>query len=321
MIVTSCPLRISLVGGSTDNPRFLKQYGHGAVISFPSNLRTYVTIHRDVFGSNSFEHKYNINYSRRESVTKIADIQNEMVRFCFEELNVEEINCSLTSDIYSVGSGLAASSAYLQALIKAIYVMRNQLITDIEICQLAEKIERKFNPLVGQQDFYGSLGEFKRINFQQNKTPEIRILPTDIFDKMDIYLLYTGVLRSSTKILETLDISKSVPMLKDVSDMEHSIVSQDHTAFHEIINRSWKTKKQTSPVICENPLIINIDHSLNNDNRVLSHKLCGAGNGGYFLVFAQRGARLDQEYSMMKPIAVSSTGIMHMDLQHEFSRI
>lgn len=321
MIVTSCPLRISLVGGSTDNPRFLNQYGHGAVISFPSNLRTYVTIHRDVFGSNSFEHKYNINYSRRESVTKIADIQNEMVRYCFEELNVEEMNCSLTSDIYSVGSGLAASSAYLQALIKAIYVMRDQSITDVEICQLAEKIERKFNPLVGQQDFYGSLGEFKRIDFYDRMTPDVRTLPTDILSNMDIYLLYTGVLRSSTKILETLDISKSVPMLKDVSDMELAVTSQDHIAFHEIINRSWTTKKQTSPNICENPLIVDIDNGLNNDDRVLSHKLCGAGNGGYFLVFAEKNAKLDQEYSMMKPITVSSTGVLHMDLQHEFGRI
>lgn len=321
MIVTSCPLRISLVGGSTDNPRFLEKYGHGAVISFPSNLRTYVTIHRDVFGSNSFEHKYNINYSRRESVTKIADIQNEMVRFCFEELNVEEMNCSLTSDIYSVGSGLAASSAYLQALIKAIHVMRNQSITDIEICQLAEKIERKFNPLVGQQDFYGSLGEFKRIHFNRDTVPDIRILPTAIFDKIDTYLLYTGVLRSSTKILETIDISKSVPMLKDVSDMERAIISHDHIEFHKIINRSWITKKQTSPNICENLLIIDIDRGLNNDERVLSHKLCGAGNGGYFLVFAKKDAKLDQEYRMMKPIKVSSTGVMHMDLQHEFARI
>ena len=154
MIVASCPLRISLVGGSTDHPEFLRRYERGAVISFPSNLRTYITIHRDVFGINTIDENYNLNYSRRETVKNVSDIQNEMLRHCFEYLNVERINCSLVSDIYSAGSGLAASSAYLQALIKAIYVWRNESITEFEVCKIAEQIERKFNPLVGQQDFY-----------------------------------------------------------------------------------------------------------------------------------------------------------------------
>ena len=44
MIIASCPLRISLFGGSTDNPYFVKKYGYGSVISFTSDLKTYVTI-------------------------------------------------------------------------------------------------------------------------------------------------------------------------------------------------------------------------------------------------------------------------------------
>ena len=64
MIVSSCPLRISLVGGSTDNPKFIEKYGKGAVISFPSTLRTYVTIHQDIFGTNSIENNYNIKLNK-----------------------------------------------------------------------------------------------------------------------------------------------------------------------------------------------------------------------------------------------------------------
>ncbi len=44
MLIASCPLRISLFGGSTDNPYFVKQYGYGSVISFTCDLKTYVTI-------------------------------------------------------------------------------------------------------------------------------------------------------------------------------------------------------------------------------------------------------------------------------------
>jgi len=32
MIISSCPLRISLFGGSTDNPYFVEKYGRGSVI-------------------------------------------------------------------------------------------------------------------------------------------------------------------------------------------------------------------------------------------------------------------------------------------------
>ena len=64
----SCPLRISLFGGSTDNPYFVEKYGRGSVISFTSNLKTYVTISQDKFGLNKDKHKYIINYSKREEV-------------------------------------------------------------------------------------------------------------------------------------------------------------------------------------------------------------------------------------------------------------
>ena len=49
MFVASCPLRISMFGGSTDNPYFVEKYGRGSVISFTSNLKTYVTISQDKF--------------------------------------------------------------------------------------------------------------------------------------------------------------------------------------------------------------------------------------------------------------------------------
>ena len=52
MLVASCPLRISLFGGSTDNPYFVEKYGYGSVISFTCDLKTYVTISQDRIGYN-----------------------------------------------------------------------------------------------------------------------------------------------------------------------------------------------------------------------------------------------------------------------------
>lgn len=321
MIVTSCPLRISLVGGSTDHPLFIDKYGSGSVISFPSNLRTYITIHRDVFGINTIDENYNINYSKRETVRNVSEIQNEMVRHCFEYLDVERINCSFVSDIYSAGSGLAASSSYLQALIKAIHVWRAEPITEFEVCKIAEQIERKYNPLVGQQDFYGSMGGLKRINFHKNADPTIKYLNTKIFEKMDIFLLYTGVHRNSTTVLETLNIDKSVPLLDDVRDLESAIANCDLDEFNWVMKRSWNTKKETSKLICENKVLVDLDQKLSYDDRVLSHKLCGAGNGGYFLMFARRNSCLEKEYDKCSRINISETGLKFINLTNEFTRI
>lgn len=321
MIVASCPLRISLVGGSTDHPHFIEKYGHGSVISFPSTLRTYVTIHQDIFGTNSIDGNYNLNYSKRELVKTISEIKNELIRHCFEYLDIKQINCSLTSDIYSVGSGLAASSSYLQALIKSIFVMRNEYISEFEVCKIAECIEKKFNPLVGQQDFYGSMGGLKRINFFKGNDPEIKYLSVKIFEEMDIFLLYTGILRNSKNILETLEVENSVPMLADVNDLEKAIIERDIEDFNHIVNRSWKTKKNTSNLICGNQSLIDLDYQLSNDPRVLSHKLCGAGNGGYFLIFTNKNSDLSKDYDLLKPISISDTGLKYINLKNEFTKL
>ena len=314
MIITSaCPLRISLVGGSTDHPYFLDKYNTGSVISFPSNLKVYVTIHKDVFGANSLNKKYVLNYSNREEVDNISDIKNEMIRTSFDELDVSQINLFLTSDVFSNGSGLASSSAYVMALTKSIYQMRNQSITESEICKLSMKIEKKFNPLVGQQDFWGSMGGLKRINFYNDSDPEIKYLDTKIFNEMDMYLIFTGLYRSSTNILETIDIDKSLMLLDDVKNLEKSILENDEYLFHQTIKNTWINKKNTSKYIYENPIIQDLDNKIENDKSILSHKLLGAGNGGYFLVFMKRGTEL-KGYKNFFKISISDSGIKSQKL-------
>ena len=95
MYVSHCPLRISLFGGSTDNPYFVDQYGFGSVISFASNLQTYVTMGQDLFGANNLDRQYRINYSKREDVKKVSDIKNEVIRTVLEHFNVDPVQVTL----------------------------------------------------------------------------------------------------------------------------------------------------------------------------------------------------------------------------------
>ena len=166
MYYASCPLRISLFGGSSDNPYFIEKYGYGSEISFTCDLKTYVTISQDKIGFNKQKGKYLINYSKREEVDKVGDIKNEVVRTVLEYFKMPPVQVTLTSDAYSQGSGLASSSSYTISLIKACCLFLDIAIKEHDVCKLAYKLERTYNPYCGYQDPYGcGVGGFKRIEF------------------------------------------------------------------------------------------------------------------------------------------------------------
>jgi len=291
MYVASCPLRISLFGGSTDNPYFVEKYGRGSVISFTSSLKTYVTISQDKFGFNRDKHKYIINYSRREEVSSIKDIQNEVVRTVLNHFDMPPVQVTLTSDAYSQGSGLASSSSYTISLIKACCLFSNLSITDNDVCKLAYRLERIYNPYCGYQDPYGcGVGGFKRIDFFGESSVTYEFLPSTIFDYFDIHLLFTGVTRNSKKILKnvTENLDKIRPLLETSDRAYQTLIDDDYDKFMYLMNESWEQKKRTSSSIAENETIVSMDDNLKENQTVVSHKLCGAGNGGFFLTFSKR---------------------------------
>ena len=310
MLVASCPLRISLFGGSTDNPYFVEKYGRGSVISFTSNLKTYVTISQDKFGLNRNQHKYVINYSKREEVSKVNEIQNEVVRTVLEYYNMPPVQVTLTSDAYSQGSGLASSSSYTISLIKACCLFLKKSITDNDACKLAYKLERIYNPYCGYQDPYGcGVGGFKRINFMRNNSVTYEFLSTDIFEHYNTHLVFTGVTRNSKKILKNIteNLEKVKPLL-NTSDEAYQILSEKkHNEFLNLLKKSWQQKKLTSSSVTENKKIQEIDLVLENNDSVCAHKLCGAGNGGFFLTFSKKNT-LTIPYESVK-IDIETDGV------------
>ena len=315
MIIASCPLRISLFGGSTDNPYFVDKFGYGSVISFTCDLKTYVTISQDKFGFNRDQHKYIINYSRREEVSTIEEIQNDVVRVVLEYFNMPPVQVTLTSDAYSQGSGLASSSSYIISLIKACTLFLNDQMTDVEICKLAYELELKFNPYCGYQDPYGcGIGGFKRIEFIKGGIVKYDFLSTKLFDLYDSYLVFTGVTRNSKNVLKdvTDNIDKAKPLLPTLEKSYSALLENDYGKFLNYLNKSWIQKKKTSSTITENPSIKEMDEYLNENDTVIAHKLCGAGNGGFFLVFAEK-ENLNIPYQSVRiditPNGVSGTKI------------
>ena len=291
MLITKCPLRISLVGGSTDLHEFVAKYGYGSVISFPCNLYTYITLHENN------RDKFIVNYTKNEEVECISDIKNDVAREVLkhfqkigklDEANFPKVTISFKSDIYSAGSGLAASSSYLIALIKAMAMHTDTVMADADICRLALEIEKTFNPLTGFQDPYGcGQSGFKKMEFiRELPAPKFYYYGAEILNSYNIVLLHTGIQRSSTTILKNIDIDKSCKLLQKVESMDISIREHDHEKFVSAINEGWEAKKRTSSKIMS-PELTEIEEVLNGklDKEHDGFKLCGAGGGGYFLVF------------------------------------
>ena len=310
MYVASCPLRVSLFGGSTDNPYFVEKYGRGSVISFTSNLKTYVTISQDRLGYNKDQGKYIINYSRREEVSSIGEIQNEVVRTVLDHFNMPPVQVTLTSDAYSQGSGLASSSSYTISLIKACCLFFNLSITDNDVCKLAYKLERIYNPYCGYQDPYGcGVGGFKRIDFLGGSSVRYQFLPCTIFDDFDIHLVFSGITRNSRRILKNVtdNLDKVKPLLETCDKAYDILMDNNYDQFLYLLGKSWSQKKKTSSIIAENETIREIDTVLENNETVCAHKLCGAGNGGFFLTFSEKDT-LKIPYDCVK-IGVETDGV------------
>ena len=66
-------------------------------------------------------------------------------------------------------------------------------------------------------------------------------------------------------------------------------------------------KKRSSNLILNNKRLSSIDKELQDNSSVLAHKLCGAGNGGFFLVFA-RPNTFKNNKKFVK-ITISNTGV------------
>ncbi|MDY6991781.1 MAG: hypothetical protein SVR94_04130 [Pseudomonadota bacterium] len=284
MIIAKCPLRISLVGGSTDLEEFIDKYQRGSVISFPSTLYTYISVH------DNHTNNYIINYSKKEVVEQAADIKNDVAREALLYFDVGPITVTFNTDILSEGSGLAASSSYMIAIVKALSVYKDINLSNFEICRIALQLERKFNPLTGYQDSYGAgVGGVKRIDFHKGRRPLFRFLDVAFLEtRYDMYLINTGIKRSSTTVLKQIDIDKTATLLPLVDQMEHAIDSVDYQNFEAILNQGWLQKKATASMITEDAKIQLMDATFAQSPLIYALKLCGAGGGGYFLLLCDK---------------------------------
>jgi len=282
IIVTKCPLRISLAGGSTDLQGYLDQYGQGSVISFTPNLFTYIILKK------SSTKYYKIVYSKIENVLSPEEIQNDVAREVLKHFGMPPVEIVFTADIPSTGSGLASSSSYLIALIKACLEFKGWEMSLEKLGTLAINLERKFNPLTGYQDIYGCLySGFKKLYFNTEGLSDTIYLPSTFFNQYNLTLVPVGTVRNSTNILSTVNFEEVHKMSSLVELMTDAIVREDYSRVCYLVQNGWALKKNTSPNIVTKE-VEELEKIITSSSYVTACRLIGAGNGGYFLVVSEK---------------------------------
>ena len=291
MITAKTPLRISLFGGSTDHPLFIKKYKKSIAINFASNLSTHVVLFRDKMGRNKYDNKYILNYTSRENISKISQIKNVVIKECLKFHKVPPVSIHLNSDIFSKGSGLASSSSYVLNILKCIYELKNKKISQYNLIKEALFIERKFNKYCGYQDPFGcEIPGFKIIKTNDDNNFTITNLSNNIFKRYNFYLLPTFIDRNSKTILHNLSkqLNLIYPLYEVAKEAENYILNKNYFKFIKLLKVSWELKRRSSPEIINHNKLIQIDNKLEKDKDIISHKLLGAGSGGSFLLISRK---------------------------------
>src|SRR5947208_13619603 len=115
MIISQTPLRISIAGGGTDIADYYREHG-GFVVSTAIDKFVYVIV------KERYDDKIYVDYSRKEIVDDIGEIQHELVREAARIAGMEKgFEVAMMADIPSEGSGLGSSSSLTVGLLNAFY--------------------------------------------------------------------------------------------------------------------------------------------------------------------------------------------------------
>ena len=201
MVISQTPLRISFAGGGTDLPAFY-DYENGKVLSCTIDKYIYVII------KERFDDKIVLNYTKREIVNNVNDIQHELVREALIETGISNgIEIWTPADIPSEGSGLGSSSTLTVGLLNSFSIFNGKQLTADNLAAKACNIEiNKLGKPIGKQDQYSAAyGGLNEITFCKDNSVSVEPINISRKSKLvfgsNILLYYTGINRKSSIIL------------------------------------------------------------------------------------------------------------------------
>ena len=288
MIITQTPLRIGLLGGGTDLPGYYTQHG-GRVLNCAIDKYIYVIV------KERFDDDIYVNYSKKEIVSRVADLEHELVREAMLMTGVSRgVEITTLADIPSAGSGLGSSSAVTVGLLHALYTYTGRQLPATELAEQActIEIERCGKPIGKQDQYIAALGGIRDLRFGPGDgvTAEDLCLPARQRRALQqqIMLFYTGVTRSANTILaeQSANIGAALTNLDSLRDLAAFGAEQLRAGqvdnLGAAIMESWEAKRKLASGFSNEQVDQMVSRAL--DAGAAGVKLTGAGGGGFLLV-------------------------------------
>ncbi len=292
MIISETPLRISLAGGGTDLAGYYLKH-EGYVISTAIDKYLYVII------KERFDNLIYVDYSKKEIVENINDIQHDLVREAARLTGLEGgFEVMMLADIPSEGSGLGSSSSLTVGLLNAFYQYRGIQVTSEQLAKEACKIEIEIlkRPIGKQDQYIAAFGGLKSFKFCRNDSVVVNEVKLDSEARRklgsNLLLFFTNTTRIAGSILQEQmeKISDNLGFhhkIKELAlDSHKALESHNLNKIGTNLKINWDFKKKLSSNIT-NPEIEKM-YSSAMDGGALGAKIAGAGGGGFLIVYCER---------------------------------
>jgi D-glycero-alpha-D-manno-heptose-7-phosphate kinase len=331
MIISRTPYRVSLFGGGTDYPSWFKAHG-GAVLAGTIDKYCYLTVR---YLPPFFEHRIRIVYSKIECCNAVEDIQHPAVRAVLSHLGVDRgIEIHHDGDL-PARSGMGSSSSFTVGLLHAVHALRGEMMARKRLADEGIHIEREvLKETVGYQDqILVAHGGFNHITFLPTGEYVVRPVTTTA-DRIrelsgSLMLLYTGIKRTSSDIAgeyvpELANKKRQLRIMRDMVEEAVQIVTSKGPLddIGELLHEAWQYKRSLSPSISSPEIDAAYDTA--RKAGALGGKLCGAGGGGFMLLFAPPERQPDVESALPDMIRVpfhfqpAGSEILYYDEEQEY---
>jgi D-glycero-alpha-D-manno-heptose-7-phosphate kinase len=304
VLITRTPVRISFVGGGTDQPEFYLQHG-GAVISAAINKYFYTVLTKredDVVQVISSDLRVMEEVDRIRVEAYEGDLRIPMA--VMKHLGLRQgVTLFLASEI-PPGTGLGSSAAVCVNVIRALWEMEGRPHSRYELAEEAYRVAREIlKAPVGKQDEYAaSFGGINEIRFAANGVHVAPLpLDDDVIGALEqrILLFFTGSQRNSYDILAEQcrrseegdhEVLAALQALRElVAEAREALTRADLDHFGEILDVGWEQKKRISRQI-SSP-VVDLAYDEAKRRGALGGKLAGAGGGGFFMLVTREGCR------------------------------
>lgn len=297
MIISKTPVRISIGGGGTDLPSYYSKFG-SYFISAAINKYVYIILHE-----HKWRDEYILKYSKTETVTKISEINNDIIRECLKLLKINKPLEIMSASDVGGQSGLGSSGAFTVGLLNALHTLKRENVSQQQLaeeaCHIAINVLKQ--PSGKQDEYIAAFGGFRSFNI--NKSGKVRVLDgfnDDFIRELGhyLYMFHTGISRESKDILGLQDkatknkdqgVINNLHKVQDLGyEIKESLEKFNTIKFGQLMHKHWLLKRSRAKTSNGQ---IDKWYEIALKNGAIGGKIMGAGGGGFFLFYCDTNGR------------------------------